>query len=129
MFLSRPPDTVTLRARLHHIWCLGCVRAGSNEDDLTIALGEIVHTNTQIKIAISKGGVTSKVAENWDFLQQQVARYLNSDMPGFPKHLLQGLKPLRALTQRLKVAATLCLLHTYVFVPPGQHASLWCVCL
>ena len=75
---------------------------GSNEDDLTIALGEICHTNTQIKISMAKGGLTSKVTETWDFLQQQVARYLNSDMPGFPKHLLTALKPLRALTQRLK---------------------------
>lgn len=46
--------------------------SGSNEDDLTIALGEIVHTNTQIHQAITRGGPTVKVVENWDFLQQQV---------------------------------------------------------
>lgn len=75
--------------------------SGTNEDDLTMKLGDIVYINDVIRMAFEKGAATSVIMENWDFLQQQVAMYINSDLPGFPK--IQGnVKPIRGLTQRLK---------------------------
>ena len=92
-------------------------------------LVDIIHINNFIKSAIAKGAQTAvltppdgsqsivaildisliadvtalqNLIENWDFLQQQVAMYVNSDLPGFPKAIV---KPIRALSQRLKVRA------------------------
>jgi DNA-directed RNA polymerase III subunit RPC1 len=74
--------------------------SGSNEDDLTVKIADIIFINNAIKNAIEKGAQPSVIMENWDFLQQQVSMYCNSDLPGFPKAL--GSKPIRALIQRLK---------------------------
>ena len=76
--------------------------SGSNEDDLTVKLGDIVFINNVIAQSIEKGATVSNVVENWDFLQQQVAMYFNADLPGFPKTLGLVSKPIRALIQRLK---------------------------
>jgi len=74
--------------------------SGSNEDELTIKLGDILYINQCIRKAFEKGEATSLIVEHWDFLQEQVAMYINSDLPGFPK---QGnIKKIRALSQRLK---------------------------
>jgi DNA-directed RNA polymerase beta' subunit len=45
---------------------------GSNEDDLTVKLQEIISMNTSLRLALSKGASSKMVAENWDFLQVQV---------------------------------------------------------
>jgi DNA-directed RNA polymerase III subunit RPC1 len=74
--------------------------SGTNEDDLTIKLGDIIHINNYIRDAITRGSLTSVIMENWEFLQTQVAMYVHSDLPGFPK-AVGSLKPMRALTQRL----------------------------
>lgn len=75
--------------------------AGSNEDDLTMQLQRIVHINTALRIAISKGGSARIVQVNWDFLQVQVAGLINGDLPGFPP-ALKPKRSIRALAQRLK---------------------------
>jgi len=74
--------------------------SGSNEDDLTVKISDIVQINKLLRSAIEQGQPTPMLAERWDFLQAQVAMYVNSDQPGFPK--VPGQKPIRALTQRLK---------------------------
>ena len=76
--------------------------SGSNEDDLTVKLGDVIFINSVIAASIDKGATVSNVVENWDFLQQQVAMYINADLPGFPKQAGQVAKPIRALIQRLK---------------------------
>lgn len=74
--------------------------SGTNEDDLTVKLADIVYINRFIGDMMMKGAGTSVIAENWDFLQQQVAMYINSDLPGFPKTIAANPgKPIRALTQ------------------------------
>lgn len=73
--------------------------AGSNEDDLTIKAFEIVRINTVIAQAVEKGGTPSYLFELWDQLQYDVARYINSDMPGLPT---ANAKPIRGVSQRLK---------------------------
>ena len=76
---------------------------GSNEDDLTVKLGDIIFISNVIRQSVAKGAAFGAIVENWDFLQQQVAMYVNADLPGFPKQLgSSSQKPIRALVQRLK---------------------------
>jgi DNA-directed RNA polymerase III subunit RPC1 len=77
--------------------------SGTNEDDLTIKIGDIIQINLKIKNVIDKhAGQTMTLMELWEFLQAQVAMLINSDMPGFPHSVHNTGKPLRALSQRLK---------------------------
>jgi DNA-directed RNA polymerase III subunit RPC1 len=74
---------------------------GSTEDDLTMKAAEIVHINNVITQAMERGVTSQNIFENWDLLQHEVARYINSEQPGLPP--IQGVsKPLRGISQRLK---------------------------
>lgn len=74
--------------------------AGSNEDDLTVKLQEILDVNVALELALSRGPQTRTIVEEWDFLQVQVAQYINGEMPGLQRPV--GAKPIRGLCQRLK---------------------------
>lgn len=74
---------------------------GSTEDDLTIKLQEIVEMNNALRLALHKGATMKMVGEDWDFLQIQVALFINGETPGIPRQLL-GNKAVRGLCQRLK---------------------------
>ncbi|TDH69964.1 hypothetical protein CCR75_006384 [Bremia lactucae] len=75
--------------------------SGSNEDDITIKLQEIVQVNFALQAALQKGASLKMVMEDWDFLQIQVAQLINGDTPGLVKPL--GVKTTtRGLCQRLK---------------------------
>lgn len=74
---------------------------GSNEDDLTIKLTEIIHMNKLIEGYMKKGSAMNIVMEDWDFLQIQCALYINSETPGMPTSITRG-KPTRGFCQRLK---------------------------
>ncbi|KNC52211.1 DNA-directed RNA polymerase [Thecamonas trahens ATCC 50062] len=78
--------------------------SGSNEDDLTIKIGDIVHINTIIKDSLSKGSSVSNVQGLWDFMQLQVASYINSELPGVPASVRQSMKSRKytGLCQRMK---------------------------
>ncbi|PJF17134.1 DNA-directed RNA polymerase subunit [Paramicrosporidium saccamoebae] len=78
------------------------VENGSNEDDLTVKMTEIVYTNMIIKDAIEKGAPVHMLMEDWDFLQLQCAMYINSELPGIANALQVTGKPIRGLCQRLK---------------------------
>lgn len=73
---------------------------GSNEDDLTVKLQEILEINAALQLALIKGPMTKTIMEEWDFLQMQVAQYINGEMPGLQRPI--GTKPIRGLCQRLK---------------------------
>lgn len=76
---------------------------GSNEDDLTTKLSEIVFANTLIKLSLQKGGkpaTTSQLVEQWEFLSLTIGLYINSEMPGQPPNPTK--KPGRGFCQRLK---------------------------
>ncbi|CAM9617029.1 unnamed protein product, partial [Phaeothamnion confervicola] len=73
---------------------------GSNEDDLTIKLQEVIDVNIALKMALS-GAPMRMVVEDWDFLQTQVAQYINGEMPGLPKPIGAS-RPIRGICQRLK---------------------------
>lgn len=77
------------------------LESGSNEDDLTIKLSEIIFVNDIIKGRKSSGANMSMITEDWDFLQIQIALYINSETSGIPFNL-RPKKPSRGLVQRLK---------------------------
>ncbi|KAH3759278.1 RNA polymerase III largest subunit [Pelomyxa schiedti] len=74
---------------------------GSNEDDLTIKLGDILSWNQLIKMNLSKGMDSPLILDSWDNLQVACGFYINADMPGVPL-AQQVAKPVRGLCQRLK---------------------------
>lgn len=72
----------------------------STEDDLTAKLGDIIQSNQNLKNALSKGAPVQTIIECWDYMQLQIAVYINSDVPGLQKSDVG--KPIRGLAQRLK---------------------------
>lgn len=74
--------------------------AASTEDDLTAKLGDIIQSNINLKNALTKGAPVQTIIECWDYLQLQIAVYINSDVPGSQKGELG--KSIRGLAQRLK---------------------------
>lgn len=75
--------------------------AGSNEDDITMKLMQIIEVNNIVRLGLEKGLAVANLMEYWDFLQIQVAMYINSELPGVPLAMQSG-KPLRGFVQRLK---------------------------
>jgi DNA-directed RNA polymerase III subunit RPC1 len=57
--------------------------------------------NNALKIALEQGATMKMIAEDWDFLQIQVALLINGESPGIPRQLM-GTKSVRGLCQRLK---------------------------
>lgn len=45
------------------------IGGGSNEDDLTVKLQEIIDVNASVKMALDNGANVKMIMENWDFLQ------------------------------------------------------------
>jgi DNA-directed RNA polymerase III subunit RPC1 len=76
-------------------------KSGTNEDDLTMKLTEIVFLNGVIVKHRLLGVTSQKILEDWDFLQLQCALYINSQLSGIPLHM-QTNKKSRGLVQRLK---------------------------
>lgn len=74
---------------------------GSTEDDLTMKAAEIVHINNVIAHAMERGVTSANVFENWELLQNEVARYFNSEQPGLPPLVGVNNQP-RGISQRLK---------------------------
>lgn len=74
---------------------------GSNEDDLTMKLTEILWVSDLIEGDLQKGTLIPQVMDRWDVLQLQVAMYINSEFPGIPL-AVQSKKPVRGICQRLK---------------------------
>uniref|UniRef100_A0A7S2W5D7 DNA-directed RNA polymerase subunit n=1 Tax=Mucochytrium quahogii TaxID=96639 RepID=A0A7S2W5D7_9STRA len=75
---------------------------GSNEDDLTGKLQEILEVNTELGLLMQQGGKMKKVQEHWNVLQVRVAQFFNGELPGLPAAVRREMKPIRGLVQRLK---------------------------
>lgn len=75
--------------------------AASTEDDITNKLGDIVQINTMLKAALKSGQAVTKIMEMWEFLQVQIAMYIDGNLPGLGRDSAYG-KPLRGFCQRLK---------------------------
>ena len=73
----------------------------STEDDITNKLGDIVQMNNIVKATLTRGQALSKVMEFWEFLQIQVAMYIDGNLPGLGKDSQYG-RVMRGFCQRLK---------------------------
>ena len=72
----------------------------STEDDLTVKLADIVWVSGMIRAALKKGSALQTIMEQWEYLQTQVAMYINSDVPGLQQPGFG--KGVRGFCQRLK---------------------------
>lgn len=70
----------------------------SNEDDLTIKLTEILFLNNRLKLIFDADTQFSFLKENWNILQIECAKYLNSDV----LNLEGGIHKFKNLFSRLK---------------------------
>ena len=73
----------------------------TNEDDLTIKIGEMIQLNKLIKNNLDEGLNTIKLFEDLSLLQHTHAQYVNSDTKSLNKNILAS-KPIRSLCTRLK---------------------------
>jgi DNA-directed RNA polymerase III subunit RPC1 len=73
---------------------------GANEDDITNKIGDICDISGIIRAGLRNGLPLQMLMEQWDFLQLQIAMYINSDAPGLKQQGLQ--KSMRGFCQRLK---------------------------
>ena len=76
-------------------------KAGTNEDNLTMKLTEILFINDAIQRHKQCGLKIQMYSEDWEFLQLHCALYINSEMSGIPLSM-QPKKAGRGLVQRLK---------------------------
>ncbi|KAL4713066.1 hypothetical protein ACJJTC_001120, partial [Scirpophaga incertulas] len=103
--LSRPEDLILTRLPVPPL-CIrpsvaSDIKAGTNEDDLTMKQSEILLINDVISRHIASGGKSELIQEDWDYLQLHAALYINSELSGIPLSM-QPKKPGRGLVQRLK---------------------------
>ncbi|CAG9789529.1 unnamed protein product [Diatraea saccharalis] len=103
--LSRPEDLILTRLPVPPL-CIrpsvaSDIKAGTNEDDLTMKQSEILLINDVIARHIASGGKCELIQEDWDYLQLHAALYINSELSGIPLSM-QPKKPGRGLVQRLK---------------------------
>ncbi|XP_067133403.1 DNA-directed RNA polymerase III subunit RPC1 [Centruroides vittatus] len=102
---GRPEDLILTRISVPPL----CIRpsvtsdlkSGTNEDDLTMKLTEIIFLNDVIQKHRTSGAKVQMIMEAWDFLQLQCALYINSETSGIPLNM-QPKKPTRGFVQRLK---------------------------
>ena len=76
--------------------------SGSNEDDLTVKLNEIIEVNNIIRNALTGGkALVHNVVEDWEYLQFQCAMYLNGpNVPNVRPEWQQNRRSIRAFAVR-----------------------------
>ena len=72
----------------------------STEDDITNKLGDILQISNIIKMGLEKGQSIQTIMEQWDFMQLQLATYIDGSAPGLQQAGF-GKAP-RGFNQRLK---------------------------
>jgi DNA-directed RNA polymerase III subunit RPC1 len=77
------------------------LKSGTNEDDLTMKLTEIIFMNDVISKHRVSNAKSQMILEDWDFLQLQCALYINSELSGIPLNM-KPTKSSRGIIQRLK---------------------------
>lgn len=74
----------------------------SNEDDLTVMLADIIHVNNIIRDYLLRGYPDVSVMDDWEYMQTQVALYVNTEANTGALPNPQNKGPQRGLCQRLK---------------------------
>ncbi|XP_005098920.1 DNA-directed RNA polymerase III subunit RPC1 [Aplysia californica] len=103
--VSRPEDLIITRLFVPPI----CIRpsvvsdlkSGTNEDDVTMKLTEIMMVNEIIQRLRATGAKVQMYMEDWDYVQLHVALLYNSETSGIPLSM-QPKKKTRGFVQRLK---------------------------
>lgn len=72
----------------------------TTEDDITNKLGDIIQISSLIRAGLEKGQPVQTIMEQWDYLQIQIAMYINSEVPGLQQPGFG--KSIRGFCQRLK---------------------------
>jgi len=72
-----------------------------SEDDITVALIQIINKNNMIKQEIANGN-TDNVEGFQGLLQLYIATHINNELPNVPQNAQRSHRPLKALIQRLK---------------------------
>ncbi|XP_021363401.1 DNA-directed RNA polymerase III subunit RPC1-like isoform X1 [Mizuhopecten yessoensis] len=103
--IARPEDLILTRVLVPPICIrpsvLSDLKSGTNEDDITMKLTEILFLNDVIQKHKATGAKMYMIMEDWDYLQLQVALLYNSETSGIPLHM-QPKKSTRGFVQRLK---------------------------
>ncbi|XP_003391866.2 PREDICTED: DNA-directed RNA polymerase III subunit RPC1-like, partial [Amphimedon queenslandica] len=89
---GRPEDLIVTRLLVPPL----CIRpsvvsdtqAGTTEDDVTIKLRDIIFANDVIHRHRTTGAKVEMILEMWDYLQLQVALYINSEVSGIPPSMI-----------------------------------------
>jgi len=77
------------------------LKSGTNEDDVTMKMTEIVFLNDVIMKHKQTGATSKMIQDDWDFLQLQCALHINSQLSGIPADKAPK-KYMRGFVQRLK---------------------------
>jgi DNA-directed RNA polymerase III subunit RPC1 len=75
--------------------------SASNEDDITVKLTEIIFVSSLIRAGLQKGKPIQQLMEQWDYMQAQIAMYIDSSQPSITRSYTD-IKPIRGFCQRLK---------------------------
>jgi len=102
---STPKDMIMTRVAVPPL----CIRpsvasdlkSGTNEDDVTMKITEIVFLNDVIVKHRSSGATVKMLQDDWDYLQLQCALHINSQLSGIPADKAPK-KFTRGFVQRLK---------------------------
>eukprot|EP00756_Hemistasia_phaeocysticola_P007482 Hpha_TRINITY_DN14278_c0_g5::TRINITY_DN14278_c0_g5_i1::g.22711::m.22711/K03018/RPC1, POLR3A; DNA-directed RNA polymerase III subunit RPC1 len=71
------------------------------DDDVTRTMRKIVSESRDLQADMEKGENPQKIIKSWEQLQQHYALYLDADMPGYPRTLVDR-QQRRCFAQRLK---------------------------
>ena len=77
------------------------LKSGTNEDDVTMKMTEIVFLNDVIIKHRQSGATAKMIQDDWDYLQLQCALHFNSQLSGIPADKAPK-KYTRGFVQRLK---------------------------
>ncbi|KAK7113132.1 DNA-directed RNA polymerase III subunit RPC1-like [Littorina saxatilis] len=103
--VNRPEDLILTRIFVPPLCIrpsvISDLKSGTNEDDITMKLTEIIFLNDVIQKHMASAAKMQMIMEDWDFLQLQVALLYNSETSGIPLHM-QPKKTMRGFVQRLK---------------------------
>ena len=94
IWTSLPAPPVTIRPSVAQ-------ESASTEDDITNKLGDIIQMNNLLQATLKRGQPLSKVMELWEFVQIQVAMYIDGNLPGLGRDGQYG-RVMRGFCQRLK---------------------------
>jgi DNA-directed RNA polymerase III subunit RPC1 len=85
---GRPADMILTRISVPPLCIrpsvISDLKSGTNEDDITMKLTEILFLNNVIMKHRASGATAKHIQDDWDYLQLQCALNINSQLSGIP---------------------------------------------